>query len=354
MRILLVSGNIYLPQYSGGVESSTHELALALKERGHAVSVACKFAKQGMIGLRSQIALKATGKRYARDRSLGYPVYRYWNVAKRLAETIPDITPDVALVQIGGPVELATELRRAGVPTIVYLRNAEPNELGGDPKDLKGVRYLANSEFIARFYGDMFGIEADVIPPLFEPERYRIKRSPSHVLFINPAPAKGVDIALEIARRCPEIPFRLLKSWPMGEGHKVELRAQIKEMPNVSFKTRTSDPQKIYGGAKIVLVPSKWQEAWGRARRRLSSAAFRSSHPTAAGCQSRSDLVVFCSTLMVRSKPGLRPFGVPGRMTPTTRTLSKAALDYSKRPAIDPAAQINSLIELMRQASASP
>ena len=39
MRVLLTTGDAYLPQLAGGAQSSTHQLALKLISHGHDVAV---------------------------------------------------------------------------------------------------------------------------------------------------------------------------------------------------------------------------------------------------------------------------------------------------------------------------
>jgi glycosyltransferase involved in cell wall biosynthesis len=172
--------------------------------------------------------------------------------------------PDIAVVQCHGSVPLARAFRAAGVPVVLYLRNVEFDELGGDPATAGAGAFIANSRFTAGVYRDRFGIEAQVIPPTIDPARLAVDPDNSAVVFINPVADKGLDLALAIAALCPEIPFLFVESWRLSQDALEALRARIALLPNVTFERRKSDVREVYGRARVVLAPSQWAEAWGR------------------------------------------------------------------------------------------
>ena len=152
----------------------------------------------------------------------------------------------------------------ANVPIVVYLRNVEFHELAGDLSELKSAHYIANSDFTARAYRDRFGIQSTVIPPTIDPERYRTPTSKEYVTFINPYKEKGFELAVRIAERCPEIPFLFVESWKLDGDHRAAVEQTIAPLKNVTLQSRTDDMKTVYGRTKILLAPSKWEEAWGR------------------------------------------------------------------------------------------
>jgi glycosyltransferase involved in cell wall biosynthesis len=84
------------------------------------------------------------------------------------------------------------------------------------------------------------------------------------VTFINPVPVKGVDLAIEIAALCPEIPFCFVRGWPLRISGLMELRRKLRRLGNVVLREPTSDMRAVYRQTKILLVPSQWEETWGR------------------------------------------------------------------------------------------
>ena len=171
----------------------------------------------------------------------------------------------MAVVQHQDTVPFAAALVAAGLPVVVYLRNLEYEELGGNLADLpRTVRYIANSRFTAAAYRDRYGIDPVVLPPLIDPGQYRTAGNGSKVVMINPAREKGIDVALDVAELCPEIPFLIVESWGMSD----QIRDRIDRInaggAQVTLHPSTSDMRTIYAEARILLAPSQWEEAWGR------------------------------------------------------------------------------------------
>lgn len=263
MRVLFTCGFGYLPQRSGGAQSSTDQLANALKKAGHEPAVLTSLEPKGRIALQSKFQRKLTGRTFSRDTSMGYPVYRAWD-AKDTSEVVRRFRPDIAVVQNGFMVPIAESLQKNNVPTVLYFRNVEFGEMGGNLENLKPAACISNSKFTAQRYLDSFGINSTVIPPLIEPEKYRTESARENVTLINPSPLKGGDLAVEIAALCPEIPFVFVQSWKLHDETYAPLVKKISQLPNIDLRPRTNNMKSIYGRARILLAPSQWEEAWGR------------------------------------------------------------------------------------------
>jgi glycosyltransferase involved in cell wall biosynthesis len=264
LTVVFAGGNGYLPQASGGVQSSTHFLASTLLARGHLPAVLAPLYGHGLFGLQARLRLKLTGLGHVTDRKLGYPVHRAWFPETQVGALLKTFRPDVAVVQCHRTVPIGLAFAAAGVPLVVYLRNVEFAELGGDPRDLPGARFIANSAFTARRYAEAFGIRAAVIPPIIDRSLYETTPDGDLVTFIGPVPAKGLDRAIEIAAACSEIPFLFVESWLLSPDQRAELLARIAPLPNVRFQARTSDMKALFRQTRVLLAPSRWEEAWGR------------------------------------------------------------------------------------------
>lgn len=347
LRILFVSDLNYLPQHAGGTQSLIHELAIALKVRGHEPVVLAPLHPDGPLGLRTRAVMKLTGRATVRDGLMGYPVYRRWDVSGPLDEPIAAIRPDVAIVMPRAAVAMAAELRRLSAPTIVYFQDVEMQQLGGDPRTLTGVGFASNSRFTAARYAERYGLDTVVIPPLIQPDRYRTARAPSNVTMINPHPLKGGELALEIAAACPDIPFSLVSCWVLPDAERQSLERRVRALGNVLLRPPTANMKSVYSLTRILLAPSKWEEAWGR----VASEAHFSGIPVVASDR---------GGLRESVGPGgvlLDPDGPAEPWIQAVRRLwfdhayydrlSAAALAYSGRSEIDPDRLVDRLLGMI-------
>lgn len=264
LRVAFAGGNGYPPEACGGVQSSTHDLAMRLRSAGHHPTVFAPLYGDGWFGLSARMRLKLSGTDLVCDSRSGYPVYRAWFPERSAASFIRVVRPDVAVVQCHGTVPIVRAFQRAGIPVVVYLRNVEFHEMEGDPSELRGASFIANSRFTAEVYRDRFGFDATVIPPTLDRSFYETQTSREYVTFINPVPEKGLDLALRIAGACPEIPFLFVESWLLEPKALESLQAALRAYPNIRFERRRPDVRSVYRRSRILLAPSKWQEAWGR------------------------------------------------------------------------------------------
>lgn len=264
LRILIASCHPYIPELRGGAQSSTHELALALRKRGHAVAVVAGLAGSGWFGFVRRVGLKVPGRAWVFDRQLGYGVYRTWFPARQIVPMCHHFGPDVVMLQSGFPVTLAQALAPTGIPMVVYLHNVETDDLGGNPTALGNLTFIANSRFTADRFARDYGISSHVIYPMVDQARYATPTTRENVTFINPHPHKGVDIALGVAQACPDIPFVFVRAWTLSSHEEIELFDRLRGLPNVSVIGPTSDMKDVYGKCRIILAPSRWEEAFGR------------------------------------------------------------------------------------------
>lgn len=350
MKILIVSGMPHLPQAFGGVPSSTHELALELIGRGHQVSVLCGLSPAGFRGLRIRAALRLSRRPFVRDDGLGYPVYRQWDVRANIPQAVTALKPDVAIIQLGELVPLAARFEAQGVPSLIYLHNADIKELHGDPASLSRTGYIANSLFTARRYHDTFGIESTVIPPLFRSERYIAPRRPDNVSFVNPIAHKGSALAFEVARRCPDIRFRFVKAWALDSENAENLHREMASVRNVELVAPSRDMKPIYARAKMMLIPSRIEETWGR----VATEAQFNGIPVIAANR---------GGLLEAVGPGGVLLDPDGPVEPWVEAVHRlwsddafydskrqAALAHAGRLQIDPAYQIEALLAVLRGA----
>jgi glycosyltransferase involved in cell wall biosynthesis len=351
MRVLIASSHPYIPQIAGGTQSITHELALHLRSRGHAVAVLAGLIGTSGLGLRNRLFMKLTGRKSVTDRGLGYAVYRAWFAWEAAAEVCVDFRPHAVVLQAGHPVRICRALRDCGAALVPYLHNAPSDaDLGGDPGELAPYPCLSNSQFTAAAYRDTCGIRSAVIYPFVNPERYRTRTDRSSVLFVNPVPEKGVDIAIGLARRCPDIPFLFVEAWTLDAHWKAQLKDTLAALPNVRLVPRTRDMRSLYARARIVLAPSRWEETFGR----IAAEAHVSGIPVLASDRGGLPEAVGPGGMLIASDAPLTTWAAALRRMWDDRAyhrhLTNAALAHSRRPEIDCETQLARFVELLQGA----
>ncbi len=265
MKILNVMGDAYYPQMTGGTQACLHELMIALRDIGHTPQLVAGLWG-GKLELRSRLEMRLRGRPWVRHRWHDYHLYRKWHPWEHVDEFVQLLQPDLVLVQgTAKAVRIADAYSKHGLPVSMYLHEVDFTRLGGDPTSLSGVKFIANSEFTQRRVKEIYGLESYVLPPIFfDAERYTVASSRENVTFINPVPMKGVALAYRIAALCPQIPFHFVQSWTLSDDELSAIAERLKTLPNVRFSRSVYDMRTIYGQAKIMLVPSQVDEAWGR------------------------------------------------------------------------------------------
>lgn len=256
MRVLFASVYPHLPDVVGGLQTTTDNLCIALRDAGAEVAVLCGQAEHPS----SIISLTAL-----RDDSLGYTVIRAADPVNALPMVAAAWNASVIVVQSGTTL-LPMVLRslETWLPTVVYLHNVEEHQLGGallaDPRLL----FLSNSVFTARRWRVLSGVDSVVVPPLVLPERYLVMSLGDRVLFVNPVPIKGVEIMFRLAEACPEIPFLVAESWGLDGSWREHCLKRVGCHRNIEWTAPTSDMRVLYRQSRTLLMPSIWEEAFGR------------------------------------------------------------------------------------------
>jgi glycosyltransferase involved in cell wall biosynthesis len=342
--VAFAGGNGFPPEDTGGVQSSTIDLAHRLARQGHRAYALAPLYGAGTFGLRARMKLKWSGAPFVRDRLLGFSCYRAWSPERAVPAFVERVRPDVAVVQCHDTVPIARAFRAAGVPVVLYFRNVEMNELGGDPSTLSAAGFIANSRFTASVYRDVCGIEAKVIPPTIDAARYRVQSSGEAVAFINPVAEKGLDRAIEIAAACPDIPFLFVESWTLAPDALASLRSRIAPHRNITFERRMEDVRDVYSRARFVLAPSLWREAWGR----VASEAQCSGLPVIGSDRGGLPEAIGPGGIVIPADAELAGWVAAVRRLWSDkayyRGMSDAARLHSERPGLNPEAQFRSFL----------
>jgi glycosyltransferase involved in cell wall biosynthesis len=262
MRILFVTTNKHLPEHRGGMEVNTHELTMALLERGASVGVLCGLAGVGSTGLSARLRRKFLRDPYPVDMRLGYPTWRSYDSISYVGSVAAAFKPDVFVVQGGADfLPLVTTCLRLGPPVVCYLHSPDrlvlPAEMLGNPN----ISFIANSSFTRSIHTEKNFL--GVVPPIVPSGNYSTPTNRSCAVFINPAPYKGLDIVLCLAKARPDVTFLFVVNRRRFE-HRGPTQQPWDRLRNVKIVGPVRDMRRIYRRAKLVLAPSQWVETWGR------------------------------------------------------------------------------------------
>lgn len=255
MRVLFVSDHPHLPTIKGGLQTSTHDLCLAIAMAGGEAAVLCgRPADQTSCGPSARS-----------DNALGYLCIQATSPCDALPLVAASWQPDAIVVQSGNALaRMVLASLDTGRPTAVYLHNVEIHQVGraliADPLLL----YLANSQFTAQRWRALCGLHCEVIPPVVQAGHYLSHDSGNEVLFVNPVPIKGVELMFALAARCPDIGFLVVESWNIEPTWRDWCRQRAQQLGNITWMEPVDDMRPVYGRSRLLLMPSVWEESFGR------------------------------------------------------------------------------------------
>lgn len=349
MKIIFASSNPHLPQTFGGVEFNTHQLAVQLKKRGHTAAVLTRLSRVDLFGIRRQFQLLATGRNVWTDNDLGYPVYRArdpWNFVSELPRY------DVAIMTNGRMLDFARGFSLVSTPSVAYLhgvtefRSWDRSSITGPGAVFKDVWAL--SEFTAERFRQVHGLPSTVIRPVFYPNDYKTSVVGRHVTFINPVPEKGLDLAVEVASLCKDIPFVFVLGWPLGLKKSLLLKSRLRRLANVRLRKSTYDIREVHKTTRILLVPTSliWEETWGR----VASEAQINSIPVIASNHGALPESVGTGGILLDYEQPAEAWANQIRKLWTDANyhaeISRNAAAYAARPELDPEAQVDLVVSM--------
>ncbi|AOS79401.1 MULTISPECIES: glycosyltransferase [Hydrogenophaga] len=257
MRVLFVSSDPHLPQITGGLQTTTHDLCLAIRDMGAEAAVLCGQALDPKDA--------GAGSATTSDERLGYLVMRSPRPAQDLAMAAAAWAADAIVVQSGsGLATMVLASLDTGRATALYLHNVEISQLGGNLAPDPSFLFLANSSFTAQRWQALYGIHCEVIAPIVQGQSYLADSTGDKVLFVNPHPMKGVERLFELAAACPELPFLVMESWNVAPQWRTHCLQRANRLGNVEWRSPSTNMRKVYGQSRVLLMPSVWEESFGR------------------------------------------------------------------------------------------
>jgi glycosyltransferase involved in cell wall biosynthesis len=340
-----------MPQLLGGIETTTFDLCVQLARMGHEAAVMCELRRLDRVWLANRIMSRLTRRTFPPDRFQGTRVYRGYGPQTALAEVIGDFRPDDLVVPGGsdGAFALAHQCATTGVPTVFYFHELVSVRKLSDFSALEGIPLISNSAYTAREVRALLGRDSAIVPPLVNSAAYRTATTRRHVTMVNPRKMKGGQIALDMAQACPDIPFVFVEAWDTHNEFVAGLREAARRLPNVTWHSPTQDMLSIYAATRVILVPSQWEETWGRV---VTEAQVSGIPALASNYGALPESVGPGGLLIAREAPVAEWVRALRRLWDDQalyETLSHRALEHAARPQAQPAQAAATFLAALRQ-----
>jgi glycosyltransferase involved in cell wall biosynthesis len=249
-RLTIVTGHRH-GSAAGGSENTIDELCATLKAAGVAAAVVAPAPADQKAPL-------------AREERADYALFHAADV-RVLPQAVTAFGADAVLATVDLRAMLMAELEKLEKPVAIYIQDV----MGHGPSTFypraPAILYLANSPFMAARARIQWGVEAQVLPPLIRPERYRTEGGArNEALLVNPIPLKGIETAFALARYRPDIRFRFQESWKLPAVWRDQQMPRLRECGNIEWAAPVADMRPVYAATRLVLAPSVAEEGWGR------------------------------------------------------------------------------------------
>jgi len=259
LKVLIAHHRWWFPTYVSGADLANHEIARKLMERGIDVRV------HGICP--PDVSKHVKNQRYQAE---GVPVYLVTSdFISQLAKEIRDFRPDVVLTSCPEPscgmddmTRMVDTFNRFDLPTVLYVHNIDTTlPLFEDSRDRLSM-VVTNSRFMGNLIEQRWEKECKVVYPI--PDWKSIDAngaSGPFITFFNPSPEKGLGVAHSLVKtHFADRPFLFVEGFIDPEAHGIALSRS----GNLVHARRSPDVATIYMMTNIVIIPSQWEEPFGR------------------------------------------------------------------------------------------
>jgi glycosyltransferase involved in cell wall biosynthesis len=272
MNILFANGRQSPPFFQGGDGVSLHTLLAWLHRRGHRIRcLGIINPHQRVISqeemMRTLEANKATVTTatqacfaYLLDLHYSALLVRSDLFLPTLREELTRYQPDVVLTQLEESHTVIPLASALSLPVIHFVHDTHPLNSRALACSAHISKVLFNSYFTATTYRDILQCPFEILYPPIESTLYQAEeRLPATLTMINPVAHKGALLVAAFIRSLGDQPFLLVPGW-----QPIEVEAE--GMSNVTVLSRQSPAtmRQVYAQTKILLVPSQYEETFGR------------------------------------------------------------------------------------------
>lgn len=176
---------------------------------------------------------------------------------------IKQFNPDIIFTQMEGALEVINLANKYQIPVIYFVYDVEELAIG-TLKSIGKTSYVFVvflSEYAQKYLKHYTKCRSKVI---YQPlENQIINNDPwsnEYVTMINPVKEKGGEIIYQIISSSPETKFQLVEGWTTF----ANIPYPFAKLPNVKLDKRQNNLKEVYDRTRILLMPSIWNEGFGR------------------------------------------------------------------------------------------
>jgi glycosyltransferase involved in cell wall biosynthesis len=144
-------------------------------------------------------------------------------------------------------------LTAADIPVVFYVRE-EPTFINLPLGRLRPDMIVANTPAHAE-RASALGLPSVTIPSVVEFSGCEVETSREVALFVNPVASRGLDTAVALAMRRPDVRFAFQMSWPLRRRDSRALRRRLRGLPNVELRPHQPDARRVYDDSRVLVVP---------------------------------------------------------------------------------------------------
>jgi glycosyltransferase involved in cell wall biosynthesis len=280
MKVMYVCG-MYVPSH-GGAEISMYSLLKKLQEN----------FKWDIIAITDQRYKKT--KELKEFNKIRLHTIPHDNREKEIEKMILEFNPDVIMTQLMWSDVALRLANKHSIPSIMRVCKV-PIELNlSKSSEYAPTAIISTSNSVKKYVSRHWNRQSNIIKPLVETENYIIHKqdfdpSKNNLIFMfNPLQRKGGLIFNEIAKKLPFEKFSTVLGWSSLKEKKGSNNFSSKyieritesegsafdgSLPdyvcfdyckNIKIFPSEDDPRILYKQMKILLIPSQWEEAFGR------------------------------------------------------------------------------------------
>src|SRR3546814_1677889 len=98
-----------------------------------------------------------------------------------------------------------------------------------------------------------------------------------------------------------------VEGWPMNAEERAALHARVAAHSNLRLQQRTHDMREVYRRTHTLLVPSQWEEAWGRVATEAQFSGRSEEHTSELQSLMRISYAVLCLKKQTRQQTDANP-----------------------------------------------